>query len=319
LAERRATMDEVVLELEVFLSEYRIHSYDGLLAHESMTSALDMLHDITHHRKQVDRHALSASEAIAFFSEMDELFINFIGQVTTAVAFKDYYADLAALISIGFVKNSLGQQRALGVANLGIDNPWHAAGSRDQFIEAGAVCKAHMAVFRGFMNANTEQMLESITHSAVWEKTVADQNLMLHGSDAELHAMDADAFFDDMTMVLEEFHQLQLYLEKDIHHFFQQKRDVRTTRWVLWMVFLGLLLLVNVVMYDVAVGRVKLLEKLDFYNVMRLRRKEAKTRAHKMNSTSKVSKRSMNSKKNGSKNSRNRAGNIRTSIKTSQN
>ncbi len=207
LLAQRVQTDKKILQLKEFLGSLKNDSI-----REYVQKPLNSLKKLSTVRKQVDSLAMSSTDIIAYYSKMNDAFIDVFVKLSKLLQVAKITQNIIAYSDFLYAKENAGVERALGTIILSQNS--FKKGERVTFINLVAVQEIYLKMFLKFASKEAQEFYaKTLTGEDI--ENVKHFREIISSQDNNFH-IQADVWFNSMTSKIDKLKLIDSYLEREI-------------------------------------------------------------------------------------------------------
>jgi len=212
LLQQRKVTDERLLHVEVFSHSIKNRDIVGKLHALLNTKKLNEL------RKKVDSHRLTLLDAIRFYSDLNDRFLNIIVEISKISQISSITQNIIAYSSFLYAKENAGIERAVGVSIISktITTHYIDQNLRVYFTNLIAIEKLYMKTFLRYVSNDAQKYFHTQYRDPVVIQVDKMRRTILYGDVTEIAKIKPDYWFSIMTKKIDVLQAIDNYLEKEI-------------------------------------------------------------------------------------------------------
>ncbi|WP_418641115.1 nitrate- and nitrite sensing domain-containing protein [Sulfurimonas sp. ST-27] len=215
LVSQKEETDKKIQELQEYLQNGNVISLLDKDVKEYLEKALQDLSRINTIRSQVTAQSMGAKEAIAYYTQMNAKFLNFIAKASLQAADAQLSAETLAYYDFLQSKERAGIERAVGSATFANDK--FIKGAKTKLAGLISEQEAFMSSFETLASKKDIAYKREILQGKVIEEVKRMETILLSAKEIGGFGVDATYWFDTITKKINRLKKVQEKIEKGLN------------------------------------------------------------------------------------------------------
>jgi methyl-accepting chemotaxis protein len=210
---QRENVDEKIKELNTFLNTFNKNQYSTEFL-ENLNSGLKKVENLTTTRSGVNSLTLNAAIAIGYYTDLNKLLLNVIGNITKLSNSATVSQELVSYMNFLLSKERAGIERAVGTNTFAKDS--FGAGMKAKFYTLIAEQNAYMDSFLKVSDLKTVEFYKTNLKGDSIDEVDRIRNIALYSDIETKFGIDANYWFKEITEKINLLKKVEDYISETL-------------------------------------------------------------------------------------------------------